>query len=304
MPKFLVSGLINIETTLRVDHFPLEYFPATYPFFGVHSTVSGVGYNLAKLFTVLGDEVAFLSAIADDDMGLLTRQTMDRDQIPMEDVLSVLRETAQSVILYDPSGRREIHTDLKDNQELTYPMERFARQMANADWLVLCNINYSRPMLSAAKAAGKRVACDVHAIASLDDEYNADFMRAAEVLFLSDELLPKAPESFALDLLERYHPQVLVIGMGAQGALLAVPGRQLMTRVPAVDTRPVVNTIGAGDALFGSFLHGYAAHGDALRALREASVFASYKIGARSAADGFLTAPEWQEWVRRVYGEN
>ena len=43
MSYVLVSGLINIETTLRVDAFPIPYFPVRYPFFGVSSTVSGIG---------------------------------------------------------------------------------------------------------------------------------------------------------------------------------------------------------------------------------------------------------------------
>ena len=66
MPKILVSGLINIETTLKIDQFPLQYFPVTYPFHGVQSTISGVGYNLAKALTILGSEVNFLSIIGKD----------------------------------------------------------------------------------------------------------------------------------------------------------------------------------------------------------------------------------------------
>jgi ribokinase len=64
----------------------------------------------------------------------------------------------------------------------------------------------------------------------------------------------------------------------------------------------VVNSIGAGDALFSAFLHGFTAHQDPYRALRQAVVFASYKIGAISAADGFLTAAELEDWGRRIYG--
>ena len=57
MNKILVSGLINIETTLKIDQFPLNYFPVTYPFHGIQSTVSGVGFNLAKALIILGNQV-------------------------------------------------------------------------------------------------------------------------------------------------------------------------------------------------------------------------------------------------------
>ena len=39
MNQILVSGLINIETTLRVEGFPIGYSPVRYPFFGINSTV-------------------------------------------------------------------------------------------------------------------------------------------------------------------------------------------------------------------------------------------------------------------------
>lgn len=57
LARILVSGLINIETTLRIEGFPIPYFPVRYPFFGINSSVSGVGYNVAAALTTLGDEV-------------------------------------------------------------------------------------------------------------------------------------------------------------------------------------------------------------------------------------------------------
>ena len=40
MSGILVAGLINIETTLRVEGFPIVYEPVRYPFYGVSSSVS------------------------------------------------------------------------------------------------------------------------------------------------------------------------------------------------------------------------------------------------------------------------
>ena len=73
MTRFLVAGLINIETTLQIEGFPLQYNPVNFPFFGVNSSVSGVGYNLAKALTVLGNEIQFLSIVGDDPAGRLAR---------------------------------------------------------------------------------------------------------------------------------------------------------------------------------------------------------------------------------------
>ncbi|MCD4687435.1 MAG: carbohydrate kinase family protein, partial [Anaerolineae bacterium] len=73
MSTILVSGLINIETTVQVDGFPIAYTPVRYPFFGVNATVSGVGYNVAKALTTLGDTVRFASMVGKDMGGTVTR---------------------------------------------------------------------------------------------------------------------------------------------------------------------------------------------------------------------------------------
>jgi ribokinase len=298
--RFLVSGLINLETTLRVTGFPLHYNPVNYPFFGVQSRVSGVGYNLAKALLTLGHEVRFLSLIGQDSTAFLVQEALRRDQIPAHGVLQQLRETPQSVILYEANGRRQIHTDLKDVQEQAYPPERFMEALRGCDWAALCNINFSRPMLTLAAQAGVPIATDVHAITSLDDEYNQDFMAAAQVLFMSHENLSLSPEDWLRAVGRRFGTSVAVVGLGEQGALLGLRAGAEIWHVPAVFTRPVVNTIGAGDALFSAFLHGYAESGDGVQALRQAVVFASYKIGVASAAEGFLDAEELRRWVKQI----
>jgi acarbose 7IV-phosphotransferase len=300
MSKILVSGLINIETTLRVDAFPVTYEPVRYPFFGVQSNVSGVGYNVAAALTTLGHEVRFLSLIGRDTAGGMVRAELAAAGIADGDVLSQLDQTAQSVILYEPSGRRQIHVDLKDVQEQSYPPERFAAALAGCELAALCNVNFSRPMLVQARAAGVPIATDVHTVADLEDGYNRDFMAAASILFMSDEKLPCPPEEWARRLQDRYGTPLVVIGLGSAGALLALKEARVMERITAVSTRPIVNTIGAGDALFSAFLHGYSQTGDPYAALQQAVVFASYKIGESGAARGFLTAGELGSWLEQV----
>jgi ribokinase len=300
MANILVSGLINIETTLRVESFPIQYSPVFYPFFGVNSSVSGVGYNIARALTILGDEVRLLSLIGKDPLAELVRLALERDGIKAEYVLPALKQTAQSVILYDGEGRRQINVDLKDVQDTGFPENRFKQAAATSDLFVLCNINFSRPFLETARRSGKRVASDVHAISSLDDPYNLDFMRAAQILFMSHEWLPDRPEAWARQVLARFGTDILVIGLGSEGLLLAVRGDNFIERLPAVRTLPVVNTIGAGDALFSSFLHFYTQCNDPYLAARKAQVFASYKISATSAADGFLDEVGLEEWFAKT----
>ncbi len=289
LSQILVCGLINVETTLRIEGFPLAYEPVLYPFNGIHSSVSGVGYNVAKALTVLGDTVRLLAIVGEDDAGILVRRALEQNYIPAAGVLAQAAHTAQSVILYDPSGRRMIHTDLKDMQQQLYPVERFVANLEQCDLAILCNINYSRPFLALAQQANVPIATDVHAIHDLEDPYNGDYMAAARILFMSHERLPVSAREWAERVMRRYGPEVLVIALGADGALLAVKSSGLLEHLPAVVTRPIVSTIGAGDALFSSFCHFYVQNGDPYAALQRAILFASYKIGEPGAAAGFLT---------------
>ena len=301
MNRIFVCGLINLETTLAIDGFPLMYFPVRYPFFGIQTMVSGVGFNLASALTKLGNQVDFASLIGGDDNGFLVRKALGVEGVGDDLVLDFVDATAQSVILYDPSGHRQIHVDLKDYQNQGYPTGVAEKALRECDLAVICNINFARPILKVAKKAGVPIATDVHALADLDDDFNRDYMTAAEILFLSDESLPDSPENVAQMLLDKYPCEILVIGLGANGALLAVRGDHFIGRFQAVTTRPVVNTIGAGDALFSAFLDGFLRSRNPYDALRRAMVFASYKIGEKGAAEGFLSGEALDDWVKQVY---
>ncbi len=301
MAKIFIAGTINIETTLKIDQFPIEYTPVRYPFFGLESTVSSVGYNIARALKILGHAVTLHAMIGDDAAGELVRQALQQDGLDAGKVLPRLCATPQSVILYDGSGRRMINVDLKDLQETSYPLVHC--DFSAVDLAVLTNVNFSRPMLEMAKSAGVPIATDVHVIGNLEDDYNSDYMAAADILFMSDEGLPTSPEDWARQIWARYQTPIVVIGLGAEGALLAVRADQHIERIPAKALRPIVNTIGAGDALFSSFVHSYANTADPYTAIRKAVLFAGYKIGEKGAAQGFMTAQQLEAAFEEHYGE-
>ena len=56
-----------------------------------------------------------------------------------------------------------------------------------------------------------------------------------------------------------------------------------------MNTRDVVSTAGAGDALFAAFIHFYNRTRDPYEALQKAIIFASFKRGAVGGAEGFIT---------------
>lgn len=299
MSKITVCGLVNMETTAQIDSFPLQYRPIDYKFFGVNSAPAGVGLNVSLALKTLGDEVALCSLCGDDAAASVICSYLNRKGISTDNILPTLKSTAQSVVLYDKEGKRFIICDLTDNQEQSYDKDAFRKAVKGSDIVCLCNINFAADLVSVAKEEGVLIATDVHCLFDVYDEYNSRFMKAADILFLSNENIKGREEEFVKELSSVYDPKIIVVGMGNKGALLYERDMEDITLVPAVYTRPVINTVGAGDSLYSAFIHFFAKTRDALYSLKCAVTFASYKIGEKGASQGFLSEDELLRFVDR-----
>ena len=295
MKKILVSGLVNTETTVKVRQFPINYYPIDYPFFGVNTAASGVAYNLSLALTTLGDEVRLLSMTGNDFPAAYIKSELTAAGIGTEHLKAKLGQTPSSVVLYDESGRRQIYCDLKDIQETSYGFAE--EQLADTDIVVACNINFNRELLCLAKSMGKTVATDVHVLGNVWDEYNREFMECADILFLSDEAAGDDPYDFIEKLEEVYHTPIIVMGRSNKGALMYLRDDRWFHEMPAAHVGQVVNTVGAGDALFSSFLHFYAKGLNPVDCLKRAIVFAAAKIRFSGASRGFVTEAEVEEML-------
>ena len=298
--KAVILGLINTETTLKVKKFPIEYYPIDYPFFGIYSDVSGVAYNIAKALLTLGDDILPGSFIGSDEEGKRILSKLEHEKIRSSLIFRELKETPVTVALYDGEGRRQIHCDLKNIQDKELDFARLELEIRDSELVVLCNTNFNRPLLKKVKGMGKLIATDVHVLSDMEEEYNKEFMEYADILFLSDEQLPCIAEKFIFQMKERFLARIIVIGLGKEGALLYERSEDKIYRLEAAHIGGVVNTIGAGDALFSGVIHFYMKGYQALEALMRAEIFAALKIRCNGAANGFSS----EDTIEKYYGSN
>jgi acarbose 7IV-phosphotransferase len=291
MNNILVCGLVNIETTIKTDNFPIEYSPVEYNFLGVNSSVSGVGYNIVKALKTLGDIPIFFSIIGNDMYKEIIFSELKKDKIDSDYVLPLLEQTVQSGILYDKS-KRKIILDLKNIQEINFPIGLLKDVINKIDLGIICNINFSRNLLQVLKENGKIIATDVHVLNDINDNYNNDYIKYSNILFLSNEGIIGNENDMIIQLSQKYSHEIIVITMGENGLMMYVKKKREIKRFQAIKTREVVNTIGAGDALFSCFIHFYCDTKDPYYSIQLASLFASYKIGESGGAKGFLTKEE------------
>ena len=306
MSRILVSGLVNVETTLNIGQFPIEYSPIEYKFFGLKSNVAGVAFNVAKALVTLENNVELLSMVGKDGEGKVVLEGLKNAGVSDVCILPKLQETPTSLILFDDEGKRKIYCDLKDIQETEYPMESTLEAIESADLIVACNCNFNRPLLKMAKEKGKVIATDVHVLSDLNDDYNRDFMKYADIVFMSDEIIVsdnKNPWEFLKAMYEMYAAKVIVLGRGVKGALMYLGAQNEFVELPSVKTNAVVNTVGAGDALFSAFVHFYAKGLEAVECLKRAQIFASLKIAYNGASLGFASEEEIERWYKDIYGK-
>ena len=298
MAEILVSGLLNVETSAKVRGFPINYYPIDYAFFGVNTAPGGVGFNLASALKRLGSGITLCGLLADDFGGRYVLSELEARGISADAVERTLSETPSSVVLYDESGRRQVYCDLKDIQERAY---EFDPSLINkADIVAATNINFSRPLLKLAKAAGKKLATDVHVLSDIGDGYNREFVEVADILFLSHEGIWGDRRAFISALEARYNNEIIVLGMGAEGALMYLRSENRFIEMPAFRADAAVNTVGAGDALFAAFLNYYGKGFSPEDALERAQMFAAMKIRVSGAARGFSTEAEIEEALKNA----
>lgn len=294
--KILVSGLLNIETTSKVRGFPINYYPIDYNFFGITTDVSGVGFNIAKALKTLNDEIVLTSIVGNDFETKYIIDTLKDLNIPTDNLKNKLEKTPSSVVLYDDSGKRQIYCDLKDIQETKYEFKE--EQLKDVDMVVACNINFNRELLHLAKKLNIKIVTDVHVIGNIEDEYNKEFMEFADIIFLSDENIGPNYHDFIFSIANRYHPEIIVLGRGSNGASLYERTTNMISDHPAIKLDYIKNTIGAGDALFSSFIHFYHQGYDPTSSLYRAQIFAAHKIKTAGGSMGFITEEEINEWIK------
>ena len=297
MKNILVSGLLNTETTTSVRGFPINYYPIDYTFFGIDTAVSGVAFNIAKALRTLGDDVCLTSMVGTDFSAKYIENELKDLNIDTKNILPTLKQTPSSVVLYDPDGRRQIYCDLKDIQEKSYPFD--ISLLNDVDLVAACNINYNRPLLHLAKEAGKLIATDVHVLSDIHDGYNKEFMEYADILFLSDENIGNNYGDFLWQLAHTYNCKIIVLGRGCKGVAVYQRQTNRIDEMPAIPVTNVVNTVGAGDALFSAFLHFYIKGYDPMKALYLAQVFTAHKIMVSGGANGFVAEEVINDWINK-----
>lgn len=303
MSRFVVAGIIQIETIVKVEKIPVVFSPVTSAPDTIFTSAGGDAFNESLAFRWLGDDVDLLSVVGrNQDLGILNPANRE---VTLDDkyILPIIDNTPTQVVLYDNDRREQIFEDIKGLREAEYKMSMVPPLIAGCDMLVLSNANFCRPFIDVAKKYGRKIAVNIHTFIPEKEKYNVDFLQNASILYFSDDTIETDPFDFVRSIADKYDPEIIILGQGAKGLILYDKQRDINVHYDTVKTNEVVNTTGAGNAMFACFLHYYNETGDSVLSIKNAMLFASYKIGYMGTSNGFMTVEQLEQWRSLIWGE-
>lgn len=302
MSKFMVAGFVQMETIVRVEGLPVPYKQFESIPDLVNTGIGGAGFNEAMALRWLGNEVDFMSMVARNMSKAQIEAYLETNEVNLstEYVLPMLDGMPTSVILYC-KGKKQTFEDVKDIRHVDYDFELLERQIQDKDMVLISNCNFCRPIIGLAQKYKKPLALNVRSIRAEKIANKEDFLSAANILYISDDDLESDPHDCIKECRDKYDPEIIIMGVGDKGVILYMKEGNSFIDYKPVKTNEIVNTVGAGNALFSSFLHYYTKTGDAKDAIKSALLFASYKIGFVGTSNGFMTEGQIEQWKKLIW---
>ena len=267
----LVAGSINTDLVGRVRVAPAAGETVTGQGFAIFG--GGKGANQAVAAARSGANTAMLGAVGRDDFGRQRLADLEAEGISVADVARVAdAPSGVAIILVEEGGQNRIA--YVPSATLTVTSAQAVRALERVKpRVVLATLELPPPTIEALLATARRLGATVVVNATPEPGQARDLAVRADVLVVNEteavELLGEGWEhhswSDTAAALGALGPRVVVVTLGADGAIVAQDGQVTALAAPVVE---VVDTTGAGDALCGALAAWLAAGASPVEAVR------------------------------------
>lgn len=229
--------------------------------------------NTAVALARLGTPARFLGRLSHDVFGTMFRHHLSSSGVDLSACVRAGEPSTLAVAALDERGRAEYTFYATGTADWHWtPGELTPDRLGPASCLHTGSLALVRqPGRSAveefARAAAARATVSIDpnvrpSLAARHDYQVERWCEFADILRLSDDdlafLLPGVPPERACDVWHAAGARLVVVTLGAAGALVSLDGERATIAAPRV---PVVDTVGAGDAFTAGLLHGLEAAG-------------------------------------------
>ncbi|WP_043620376.1 carbohydrate kinase family protein [Nonomuraea candida] len=229
--------------------------------------------NTAVALARLGTPARFLGRISSDVFGAMFRERLAASGVDLSACVAAEEPSTLAVAALDERGRADYTfyatgaADWQWRPDELDPARLGAATCLHTGSLALVREPGRTAVEEFARAAAGRATVSIDpnvrpSLAAKDDYQVERWCSFADILRLSDDdlafLLPGVPPERACDGWHAAGARLVVVTMGAAGALISLDGARARVAAPRVE---VVDTVGAGDAFTAGLLHALAARG-------------------------------------------
>ncbi|WP_327180682.1 carbohydrate kinase family protein [Streptomyces sp. NBC_01334] len=276
--------------------------------------------NTAVALARLGTSARFLARLSGDVFGRLFRAHLEASGVDLSYAVAAAESSTLAVAELDATGQAAFSFHAQNTADWQWTPGELARvDLSGTACVHTGSLALVREpggavveefLAVAAPRATISIDPNVRPLLVRPEAYRARLAQwcgLADILRLSEDdlelLLPGTPPEQACDIWHAAGVRLVVITLGADGALASLDGERL--RVPAVATR-VVDTVGAGDSFTAGLLHHLGARGllgGRLTDLELDQVAEACRFGTRVAALTCSVAgpnPPWQDQLAQL----
>ncbi|WP_017926163.1 PfkB family carbohydrate kinase [Thioalkalivibrio sp. HL-Eb18] len=245
MARILTTGIVTLDHTLDVEHYPAE--DAEVRALASSSQPGGNAANTARILAQFGHRAALAAVMAEDASGEMLLERLTREGVEVGACVRHLGATPTSHILRSRSTGSRTIVHHRDLPELS-AADLGAVAWEEYDWL---HFEGRHPETLLEVLPRVRHAVTDQPI-SLELEKPRPGLESclewADVLMLSQDWaagIASRPEEAAVELARRYPDRIVTVTAGAEGAWLAQGGQRVhCAPTPGLQ---VVDSVGAGD---------------------------------------------------------
>lgn len=298
----VAAGHALVDVRMLVDQFPGPDEEAA-----IREEERGAGgsaVNVAIDVARLGGRSGVAAKIAFDGFGRIVFEELWRSRVDLRGLrISPRGRTGFSIVVVTGSGEVAIYGYKGVAEELS-PGEVDVELVSSAAVLHIASLRLDTSIAAAraARGAGRLVSWDPgRRLAALGLGAVRGLLGLVDIVFVNRveaRLLTGAGDPLeAARRIAAAGPRLVVVKLGAEGAVLLDSRRGAAYRVPAYRPGRVVDTTGAGDAFAAAMLLRLARGSDVVEALRYAAVAAGLKV-ARLGAHSVPGARDVEEALR------
>jgi len=283
-------GSINIDHVYRVAALPIA--GETIASKGYEKFLGGKGINQSIAIARAGADVMHIGVVGSDGDWALNE--IEKLGINTNKIEQLKCATGHAIITVDDAAENQIIIEGGTNQVFTKAQINAALEKGNpqADWVTLQNeTNLSLYIVEQAKTAGYKIA---YAAAPFIAETTVQILPHIDLLAVNEGEAQSLAKALGINTKDIPVPKLLIT-KGASGAEFRSQDGILHQRALKVDA---VDTTGAGDTFFGSFLAEYSQNNDAQSALQYASAASALQVTKAGTAAAIPTREDVDAFLK------